>query len=310
MARGGRRQRRWHRLIWALAAVSVVGLLLPQRLTGRLMNLVQVLLPIQAGATRLADGAGDVLNGGPGTVPADEHQRVMAEAAALRRRVASLSAQVAGLQDANRQLTGLRERVGPSGVLIPARLVAGDLLDWRSSALVDAGTLRGVKPDAAVTTRTPGLDIGVEDGARDGMAVLAGEVLVGWVEHAGTHSARVKLLSDPTCRLPVAIGRHSDDDFSVLSAVEGQFWLVGAGKGHLHVIDVDHRYIEGDSAAIQVRDLVITPQDDPRLPVPLTIGTITGVEPDQHNRLLYTLAVESVVPTTLRQVYVLDLAGQ
>ena len=49
------------RLLAVLLVVSVVGLLLPTRITARLMNLVQVLVPLQDAATRTADGAGRAL---------------------------------------------------------------------------------------------------------------------------------------------------------------------------------------------------------------------------------------------------------
>ena len=273
------------------------------------MNLVQVLVPIQAGATSVADRVGDAVGGGRPDVSAEEHDRVVREAQALRRTVAALSARVGQLAEANRQLTGLRERsLGPAGVLIPARLVADDLLSWRDSGLLDAGTLRGVQRHAGVTTRTLSLDVGSQDGATDGMIVLAGEVLVGWVAHAGTHTARVKLLSDPTCRMPVAIGRFEGDAFHRVPPEEpAEFWLVGAGAGRLRIIDVDHRYVDGEPAGIQVGDVVVSSPDDPRVPLALTVGTISRIEPDPDNGLLFTLTVESAVPERLRQVYVLNL---
>ena len=135
-------------------------------------------------------------------------------------------------------------------------------------------------------------------------------MLIGWVEHAGTHTARVKLLSDPACRMPVIVGRLIQEDVTALSTVDAEFWLAGTGDGRLRVIDVDHRYVESDPPAIQVGDMVLTSQYDQRLPVPLTIGTVSEIEANPHNRLLYTLTVESAVPERLREVYVLDLAGR
>ncbi len=306
-----KRPLRWKRGLWALLCVSIVGLLLPQAITGRLINLVQVLAPLQAGATRLADGAAEAMSGAPPSVPGDEHERALAKTRALRNTVAALSSRVTQLEEANRQLTGLRDRgLGARGVLIPARLVAGDVLNWRDSGLIDAGTLRGVQRQAPVATRTPGLTVGTEDGAANGMLVLAGETLVGSVEHAGTHTARVKLLSDPACRMPVALGRFEGDEFArVPSGQAAEFWLVGGPVGHLRIIDVDHRYLDQDPPDIRVGDVVTTSPDDPRLPLSLTIGTVSRIEPNPDNGLLYILTVQSAVGPRLREVYVLSMDG-
>lgn len=297
------------KLLGLLLVLSILGLLLPGRITARLMNLVQVLVPLQDAATRAADGAGRALGGGGEAVSAEEYDRVAREAEALRNTVASQSSRIAALEEANRQLAGIRDRgLGRRGVLIPARVVAEDLLGWRESRLIDAGTLRGVRPGTPVTTRWFSVDVGRERGARDGMAVLAGEVLVGWVEHAGTHTARVRLLTDPATRMSVALGRFEDGDFRPVPAdAATEFWLESAGGGRMRIVDVDHRYVEGDDG-IRPGDRVVTLPGHPQLPVSMTIGTVTEVNANPENPLLYTLTVESAVPKRMTQVYVLDVS--
>ncbi|MHC4093845.1 MAG: rod shape-determining protein MreC, partial [Planctomycetota bacterium] len=291
-------------LLGLLLAGSIVGLLLPASITGRLMNLVQVLVPLQAGVTRLADGTTEALDGENDGVPAAEHGRLARQAEALQNQVASMSVRIAQLEQANRELTGIRDGGrGPEGVLIPARVVADDLLAWRESGLIDAGTLRGVRRGAAVTSRSPTLDVGSRDGVTDGMAILAAEVLVGWVEHVGTHTTRVKLLSDPASRMTVTIGRLEQGRYVPASAA---FWLEGAGSGLMKIIEVDHRYVEGDSPELRIGDRVTTLADDPELPASMTIGTVTEIRPNPDNALLYTATVESTAPERLRRVYVLD----
>ena len=238
-------------------------------------------------------------------VPSAEYERLAAEAEALRNTVASLSVRMADLEQTNSQLTRIRQRgLGDRGVLIPARVVADDLLAWRDSALINRGALSGVQPGAAVASSVV-VDAGTEDGLRDGLAALAGEVLIGHIEHAGTHTARIKLLSDPASRRPVVIWRLED---GVASTLEGdpRFWLVGQGAGKIAVVEVDHRYIEEN--AIRPGDLVITPPTDPTLPVPLTIGTITKIAADPENNLLYNLTVETSDHGRLRRVHVVSLA--
>ncbi|MCH7813230.1 MAG: rod shape-determining protein MreC [Planctomycetes bacterium] len=296
------------RLLGLLLAASVVALLLPTSITGRLMNLVQVLVPVQDGMTRAADRVGDALASDAADVPAADHEQLARQADALRHRVASLSARIAELEQANRELTGIRGRgLGPRGTLIPARVVADDLLAWRESALIDAGTLRGVQRGAAVASGWFSIDAGAADGLENGLAVLSAEVLVGWIEHAGTHTARVKRLSDPESAMAVSIGRFDEQGFSAVGgATPVEFWLRGAGDGRLEVIEVDHRYIEGDQPAVLPGDWVVTVPGDPRLPAVLTIGSIDHIRRDPDNGLLYDLSVESAAPSRLRRVYVLD----
>ena len=61
---------------------------------------------------------------------------------------------------------------------------------------------------------------------------------------------------------------------------------------------------------IRPGDRVVTLADDPQLPVSVTIGTVTEVNANPDNPLLYTLTVESAVPERIGQVYVLDLSGE
>jgi cell shape-determining protein MreC len=310
MRYGRKRRFTTGRVLGLLLVVSVVGLLLPTRITGRLMNLVQVLAPLQDAATRAADGAGQIIGSGDEPVPAEEYDRVVREAEGLRNTVASMSLQVAALEEANRQLTSLREGgLGQHGVLIPARVVAEDLLAWRESRLIDAGTLRGVQRGAPVTTRCFSVDAGRETGVQNGMAVLAGEALIGWVDQAGTHTARVRLVADPASRMSVMVGHFEDGVFVTAPAdAPAEFWLTGTTSGGMQIIDVDHRYVEGDDG-IRPGDRVMTLPDDPRLPVSLTIGTITEATPNPKNQLLYTLSVESAAPERLTQLYVLKVGS-
>lgn len=304
MSYRSKRKKLSRQVVVTLLAISLIGLILPTSITGRLMNLVQVLVPIQDGATRLADGVGRALTAPLPAVSGDQHEQALQEIQALRRTVAALSARVTTQQHDIQELTGIRHLGGGvDDVLIPARLVAGDVLSFRDSGLIDAGTLRGVTPHAAVTARDLGLDVGSTDGAQPGMAVLSGQVLVGWVTQAGSHTARVRLLSDPAAPpMPVAIARATGQVFEVLKA---EFWLVGQGRGRLAVIDVDRAYIEGDPPQIRVGDVVITPDDDPRLPMALTIGTVRDIQPNPKNQLIYVLTVKSAVPQKISGVYVL-----
>lgn len=299
MMRYGRKRRfTAGRLVAALLAVSALGLLLPTSITGWFMNLVQVLVPLQDAATRAGDAVEATLAGAGEPVSAEEHERVLREVQSLRNALASQSARVVELEAANRVLTGIRSTVlGDRGELIPARVVAGDALAWRDSRLINAGTLRGVRRGASVTTRALALDVGADDRVDRGLAVLAEEALIGLIEEAATHTARVRLLSDPATRKPVTISGFEE---------HAEFWLEGRGQGRMEVVDVDHRYVNSEDG-IRIGDVVLTLADDPELPVPLVVGEVTQVEADADNGLLYILTVESVAPERLRHVHVLRM---
>jgi hypothetical protein len=67
--RYARRKHNRHTLLFALLLVALVGMLLPARITGKFINLVQVIAPFQDWAGRSADSAGAVVS------PSDPRRR-------------------------------------------------------------------------------------------------------------------------------------------------------------------------------------------------------------------------------------------
>jgi cell shape-determining protein MreC len=193
-------------------------------------------------------------------------------------------------------------RIGSQGRLIPARAVTGDVLPWRSSRLVTAGSLQGVPPEAPVVSNKFTVDQGESAGLRGGLAILLGEAFVGVVEQVGTHTSRVKLLSDPSVQMKVGIGRFQDGAFTL---ADGYFWLVGRGGGRMEIRDVEARSIE--SGAVRVGDVVFADSTNTNLPAAMTIGKVAGIKPDRDNPLFAHLAVEPVLAERdLNRVYVYD----
>ncbi|MCP4592175.1 MAG: rod shape-determining protein MreC [bacterium] len=293
------------RVFVGLLFCSAVGLLLPQQFTARLASLFQIVVPFQEAANRGINAVDAALAEEP-ELSAAEAEHLLTENAALRHSVASLRANSQVLAQANQELTGVRAH-GLPGRLIPAHVVTPDALVWRESLLVDAGSLRGVRRLAAVASNHFAVGVGAEQGVRNGQAVLAAEVFVGSVDYAATHTARVRLVSDPSTRMPVQIAREWGDSMAPLDAE--LFWLVGAGGRRARVIDVDHQYVR--DGGIAVDDDVLTVSDPDRLPVPLVIGRITEIRHAPGNPLLRTLEVELALdPDTLRRVYVVDVLGE
>jgi cell shape-determining protein MreC len=302
-----RPRRRWtiRNVLGVMAAISLAGLMLPKALTGRLMSLVQVILPFQDAAGSMASAAGDLIEFSPSRpVSAEQHAAVQRENQALRHALAALTMRVDGLQRERDALARIRARGLHDGRLIPARVVAADALAWRESRLVNAGTLRGVREEAAVASHHFSVEADANAQPQSGQAVLAGEILVGFVDQAGTHSARVVLLTDPQTRMRVRVARCEEQGCAPLDA---DFWLVGDGGAVLRILDVDHRYIK--SGAIQEGDLVFSAPTD-ALPIALTIGSIKSLRADPDNSLLYVVDVAPPLALhEIRDVLIVDRAG-
>lgn len=300
-----------HSYLLVLVAVSLTAMLLPSSWTGGLISLVQVIVPFQHAATAVGDRIGESLPDGSELIPAADFQAVQIENEALQHQVAALSLQAGELQRQVDLLTATRSwdvdghRLGWAGRLVPARVITDDVLPWRSSKLINAGTLQGVRRGSAVTSRYFTIDRGGDQGLDTGMAVLLKETLVGIVEQVGTHTARVKLLSDVTVQRKVRIGRFVDEGFAPL---DQYYWLKGRGNGRMQIDHVDKRDVE--SGLIAIGDIVLADSQDEELPAALVIGKINSIERDLDNPLLSILKVHGVIDESkLRYVYVFDPQG-
>lgn len=296
-------------VITVLILISVVGFMLPTRLTGKFLNLVQVILPFQDWTSRSADAVTDVVTPSGESLSAEDAEKIRRENAALKHRLASLSGDYEDLSNAYASATQIRDRGLGQGRLIPARVVAGDAFAWRKSRLINAGTLSGVREDSAVASHHFSLQLDDADVVREGYSVLRAETLVGFVEQVGTHSARVRMLTDKSTALRVLVARAATGKFYPLSS---EFWLVGTGSDSMEIRDVSHNYVKStdDETNIRVGDYVFTSRDDPNLPASMTIGTISEISQDPENSLLYVLkVVPAITPSDLRQVFVVDLGS-
>lgn len=295
-------------LLLSLLGVSLLGLTLPRQWTGRLMSLVQVIVPFQHAANAAGERLTDAFPDNGRTVSQAAIDAAERERAALEHKVAALSARVLDLEEEVSVLTATRiwgdeeGRLGARGRLIPARVIAPDILAWRSSRLINAGRLQGVRSGAPVASRYFEIGRGDTDGVRSGMAILLAETLVGEVVETGTHTARVRLLSDVGMEMKVRIARRVDDGFEPIARF---FWLTGRGGGVMEIRDVERRDVE--AGIIRIDDLVLSDHTSTRLPASMVIGKVVTIESDRHNPLLSILTIEAAVePAALRRVYVFD----
>ncbi|UCE58652.1 MAG: rod shape-determining protein MreC [Phycisphaerales bacterium] len=295
-------------LLIGMALVAIGAILLPQSWTDGLVSLVQILVPFQHSATVAAEAVSGVAESDGAPVDARTFQALQRENAALEHENASLALRVSELEEEVSLLTATRlwggeeHRLGASGRLIPARVVAPDILAWRSSRLINAGSLQGVRDGAAVVSQSFSIDRGTESGVQTGMAILLAETLVGEIEQVGTHTSRVKLLSDVSVEMKVRIGRFGEDGFVALDRF---YWLTGCGSGVMEICEVNRRDVE--AGVVQVGDVVLSDHTSGTVPAPMTVGKIVAIEPNREKPLLSTLEVRSPLDIrSLNQVYVFD----
>lgn len=294
--------------IWLLLVFSAVLLFLPRGWTGRLLNFVQFLAPFQHAATVATDVASDAISSDHSeAVPPDAHASLQKNHEALRHEAASQAIRLAELERQVAVLTATREwniggrAIGDTGRLIPSKIVSMDVLPWRSSRLVNAGALQGVRPNAAVTSRHFSLEAGEDSSLRHGMAILHAETLIGFVDQTSTHAARVRLVTDVGVEMKARIGRFTDRGFLPLDRL---FWLVGAGST-MRIRDLDRRDVE--AGLIQAGDIVLAETIEGVLPVPMTVGKIIRIDPIPSEPLLAAAVVQpSIELDLLRRVYVFD----
>jgi cell shape-determining protein MreC len=283
-----------------LMLLSVLGILVSPSLSGWLRNLLQPLAPLQDASHRLLAGQA---GGAPSLAARPYSDREIEQleqdvvawqniASDLARANQRLHEQLSLLQNL-RTIPTLR-----SCTLVPARVVARDAIPSRDSLLLRAGANRGVQTDDWVATRIF-LDVGSEDGVLQDMSVLASEYLIGRIEFVGSFTSRVVLLSDPSVRQRVRIGRWVDGQLRVMP---NYYDMHGLGRGRMRIPDVpkDDLAPEHDGATdgqLRIRrgDQVLSLESDTRLPATLVIGRITHSEPHLRARLVHNVYVESMV---------------
>ncbi len=281
--------------------LSAILFFLPQNWTHPLRGFVQVLIPFQHAAGAVGDALTENADAGAATPMED----------AWEHRTAALSLRVQELEDEVRLLTATRlweidgGSMRSSGRLIPARAVAGDILPWRDSLLLNSGRLQGVSQGAIVATDRFVVDRGEAIGLHEGMAVLLGETLVGWVDELHAEASRVKCVSDVSVEMKVRVGRVTEAGFE---RAEGFFWLVGRGRGRMEIREVDHRLVQ--ERAVEVGDLVVSDPASPLLAFPMVVGRVSEIAPNRENPLFSVLTVRTALEEApLRRVYVYDPRG-
>lgn len=294
---------------------SAVGLWLPSGWGDALKHPIQVIVPgddLVYGLSYQAVRSTTTLD--------DKNRGARMEREAMLHELASQVAVTEELREQVRQLRDIRETQIPRNVpLLPAKVVAWDIVAWRDSMLVERGSYRGVNWQDWVATRLFVTE-GGESGVAEGQAVLARECLLGRVEQVSPYMSRVRLLCDvDSPRIQAQIGSRTDNG---VEFVDYPCSLRGMGRGRMVIEDVPYQYVQANDGAepaaggqrrIQQGDMVFSAGGQFGLPMPLIIGKVTGFSQDPKKRLVYTVNVESVVSSAeIREVFIipLTLGGQ
>ncbi|MEK6644355.1 MAG: rod shape-determining protein MreC [Planctomycetota bacterium] len=295
-------------LFGILMTVSVVALLLPPRWTTPLKSVAQLLVPAQD-VTRSAAYKASQSVERVGQTDSDTG----AQLDSLTLELASVAAALEQAHTENDRLRALRRDQVPQQVpVLPARIVARDVVATRDSALIARGSQRGVSAGDWVTARFF-IDKGLRAGVEEGQAVLTEHCLLGRVEQVSPYMARVQLFSDlDSPRIEVRVGVMDGKSFRF---VDYPCSLRGAGKQSMLIDGVDYRVVnvDGDDAKgtkrrISVGDLVFCAPGQLGLPQPLLIGRVSKMSEDARKRLVYNIEVEPIKATDdLRDVFVIPL---
>ncbi|MBN1341846.1 MAG: rod shape-determining protein MreC [Phycisphaerae bacterium] len=305
-----------------LMAVSVILILLPNRWTGGIKHLRQILVPFQDSVYRASSGSLHSSES-PAPVTVQEYESLLKQLEGKRNEIVSLHMMIREM-DAERPeirliLDKLLDRSATRQArIVPARVIAADPSTWRDTFLLNAGKRKGARSDAWIASRRL-VDSGTEDGVELGMLVLAREYLLGRVEEVTPYTSRLYLLSDTDSKVRVWIGRVQGDRFGVLPSAEavraGQRWaepgqensflLMGYGGGKMIVDGVHEDYV--NAGAIAKGDLIVSAGTSATLPLVMVIGHIDAIQDDPAQRQLRRLIVQCPINTAhLRWVYIVD----
>jgi rod shape-determining protein MreC len=193
-----------------------------------------------------------------------------AEADSLRAQLARAELRIAALAESAREADRLREmlgfREGVAWTLVAARVIGRE-----------------------ATRPGPGyrIDRGARDGIREGLAAMTPEGLVGKVVAVEPHSAWVRPLNAPTCRVSCRMERTRVDGILDWSPAKG-----------LHLTFVPLR------AEAAVGDVVVTSGLGGMYPAGIRVGLVSGLEPNPSEGSLRVLVDSSVDLSSVEELFV------
>jgi cell shape-determining protein MreC len=136
---------------------------------------------------------------------------------------------------------------------------------------------------AAVTTVSDGptsnfyINCGTDDGVLSGQFVLADNGIIGTVQNASSHTAMVRLMTDPLSKIAVQIG-----DLPGRKMITG----IGSNKAFIEMVPV--------KCKVKVNDKIFVSPKVKFLDDPIICGIVTDVTRNKKSPLIWDITVEPV----------------
>jgi cell shape-determining protein MreC len=260
---------------WGMLVGLIFLFLVPRDATGRLQHTYARVFrwPLAAGSglTRVARTTAQER-----TVSPREHEELLRAYQQLRNGSANLQAQLREAQNQIERLTHLRATRGLEHMQsIPARVIT----QVQDELTIDQGQKSGVAVGQCVMSLTD--------------TRLDNQCVIGIVAAVYAKGAKVKLITDPKCRIPVSIGK-----LNVRKVMEGR----GNGTARIPLVSCDY--------TVQTGDVVYADRKQGFLDVPIIAGEVTQCERDPDHPLLWDITVQPVCDlTTLSDVAVMKPAS-
>jgi len=275
--------------------LSAVAIFLPQWLTAPTQRVASAWLAPGGRMTILAARAVSGSRAQPiaddGALNEDQTHRMLT----------SLSLKLQELYAENRSLLGIRNAVGPSPVLIPARVVGYDSLGL-PSVEIDRGTDAGVQAGLPVLATLP-LDL-LQNSQLDPKLTLAAGIIVGTVDFGlGPYASRVKLINASDTHMFAQVIRFVDGKTQVVAP---RILLEGVPKKDFLVA----KMVKGDRGVTAGDFIVPIDPEKLGLPVPMVLGIVDKVDVRTDSRMLVDLTIKPLFEKVrLDKVYVLAPQG-
>lgn len=232
-------------ILFLLIGVSFIGIALHQ--TAALAPVERIVLDTAVPLQRTIDGAMDRVHN---LVETARHlDTLQAENEALRELVDQLMIENVKLADETREIRSLREELQFKRANASFDIRAADIL---------GGQVVGHDPSNPLAYII--VDVGANDGVKQGMPVTRAGALVGQVVRVGQHASRILLITDPTSKINARI-QSSGATGIVTGSIDGTLRMTRIPP------DVE----------VHVGDIVITSGYGGNFPRRLVIGQITQV---------------------------------
>jgi len=177
----------------------------------------------------------------------------------LQNHLANINEQLRQEHEKIRKLSGLRSRLGLKGVY----LVIADIITSSTEEFI--------------------INRGRNDGLTEGQFVISDNGIIGIISEVSDYRAKVKLITDPTCKIPVKIEKLNIERL-----------MQGTGNNTSRILQVQVKH------NVQKNQVIYACKKPGFLDVPMIVGRVAECKRDKENPTLWDITVEPA--TNLEQL--------